>query len=44
MIHIELARYGYGVTAKTLPSGMQALAEKNGGLKTPLSNKKQYDT
>ena len=33
MIQIELAKYGYGVTRKTVPSSIQALANRKGGLK-----------
>ena len=33
MIQIELAKYGYGVTRKIVPSSIQALANRKGGLK-----------
>ena len=33
MIQIESAKYGYGVTRKTVPSSIQALANRKGGLK-----------
>ena len=33
MIQVELAKYGYGVTRNTVPSSIQALANRNGGLK-----------
>ena len=34
MIQIELAKYGYGITRKTVPSSIQALANRKGGSKS----------
>ena len=34
MIQIELAKYGHRVTEKSLPTSIQNLANRNGGVKT----------
>ena len=34
MTQIELAKYGYGITRKIVPSSIQALANRKGGLKS----------